>query len=279
MIAGIRVLLIKHGYATASDISIIELHVRDVFTRHTPLVGPYSRFGWNHPGPALYYVLAIPYWLSGRSSSGLALGALAVNAGRVRGCGPRRVPPRRRSARGRSRAGDARVPARVRPRGRGEQLEPHLAGDVIGALLHAGVVGRGRRHRVARVHGPGRILRGAVAHRLGLRCGRRGTVRGNRGRVAAPARSGPREPASGDRHDHRHCDHVVRTSARRGCCIRAATSARCSITSRNRIRTSASAKRGTSSAANSVRARSGCAAIPTTSSPASRLPCSTRGSR
>ncbi|HEY1739363.1 MAG TPA: hypothetical protein VGI86_11660, partial [Acidimicrobiia bacterium] len=80
VIAGIRVLLIKGGYAVAGDISIIELRVRDVFTRHTPLVGPYSRFGWNHPGPALYYVLAIPYWLSGRNSSGLALGALAVNA-------------------------------------------------------------------------------------------------------------------------------------------------------------------------------------------------------
>lgn len=80
VIADIRIVLIKGGYATVGDISNIELRVRDVLTRHTPLVGPYSRYGWNHPGPALYYVLAIPYWLSGRHSSGLAIGALAVNA-------------------------------------------------------------------------------------------------------------------------------------------------------------------------------------------------------
>ncbi|MEO6006681.1 MAG: hypothetical protein ABIU38_01400, partial [Vicinamibacteraceae bacterium] len=29
-------------------------------------VGSYSRFGWNHPGPLLYQILAGPYELSGR---------------------------------------------------------------------------------------------------------------------------------------------------------------------------------------------------------------------
>ena len=28
-------------------------------------VGPYSRYGWNHPGPLLFYVLAVPYKLLG----------------------------------------------------------------------------------------------------------------------------------------------------------------------------------------------------------------------
>jgi len=40
------------------DTSVIDLHVRDVFTGDVPLVGPYSRFRWNHPGPLFYYALA-----------------------------------------------------------------------------------------------------------------------------------------------------------------------------------------------------------------------------
>ncbi len=79
VVSAVRILMVKGGYATLSDLSIIELRIRDIPT-HPPLVGPYSRFGWNHPGPALYYVLAVPYWLLGRASAGLAIGALAVNA-------------------------------------------------------------------------------------------------------------------------------------------------------------------------------------------------------
>jgi hypothetical protein len=43
------------------DHSVIDLRVRDVFTfsGNTPLTGPYSRFGWNHPGPIMYYLLAV----------------------------------------------------------------------------------------------------------------------------------------------------------------------------------------------------------------------------
>ena len=43
----------------ATDDWAIELaHTADVGGRHTPLVGVYSRFGWYHPGPLLYWVLA-----------------------------------------------------------------------------------------------------------------------------------------------------------------------------------------------------------------------------
>lgn len=41
--------------------------------------GSYSRFGWNHPGPLLYQVLAGPYELSGRREIALKWTALAVN--------------------------------------------------------------------------------------------------------------------------------------------------------------------------------------------------------
>jgi hypothetical protein len=42
------------------DLAVIDLRVRDVFSfgGNFPLTGPYSRFGWNHPGPISYYLLA-----------------------------------------------------------------------------------------------------------------------------------------------------------------------------------------------------------------------------
>jgi uncharacterized membrane protein YidH (DUF202 family) len=49
------------------------------------LLGPYSRFGWFHPGPILYYLLWIPYRLTGSSSLSLCFAALTVNAAAVTG--------------------------------------------------------------------------------------------------------------------------------------------------------------------------------------------------
>jgi hypothetical protein len=43
------------------------------------LVGPYSRAGFHHPGPAVFYVLAPFVRLLGSSGSGLYLGAIFVN--------------------------------------------------------------------------------------------------------------------------------------------------------------------------------------------------------
>lgn len=67
-------------WVSFSDWASIELRTRDVGTRFTPLVGPYSRYGWNHPGPLLFYVLAVPYRMFGSTASGLLIGALAINA-------------------------------------------------------------------------------------------------------------------------------------------------------------------------------------------------------
>jgi hypothetical protein len=64
-----------------SDWAAIELRVRDVGTSRTPLIGPYSRYGWDHPGPLLYYALALPYRLSGSQGNGLLLGTLLINTG------------------------------------------------------------------------------------------------------------------------------------------------------------------------------------------------------
>ena len=44
------------------------------------LLGPYSRFGWNHPGPALSYWLAPFWWASGHHYGGLGMGAAVLSA-------------------------------------------------------------------------------------------------------------------------------------------------------------------------------------------------------
>ena len=62
-----------------SDWALIELRTRDVGSKDTALVGPYSRYGWNHPGPLLFYALALPYRLLGAQGKGLLLGSLLVN--------------------------------------------------------------------------------------------------------------------------------------------------------------------------------------------------------
>lgn len=71
-------------YHTNSDRALIELRVRDV-GHHAVLLGPCCRDRWSHPGPALFYLLAAPYKLTGSRSYGLLLGALVINAAAVVG--------------------------------------------------------------------------------------------------------------------------------------------------------------------------------------------------
>ena len=74
-------------WVSFSDWATIELRVRDVGTSSTPLVGPYSRYGWNHPGPLLFYALALPYRLLGREGKGLLFGTFLVNTGALAAIG------------------------------------------------------------------------------------------------------------------------------------------------------------------------------------------------
>lgn len=74
------------SYVPVSDHALSEMLVRDV-GRHPVLSGLYSRENWSHPGPILYYILAPFYWVTGGSSIGLSLGALAINGGSVVGMG------------------------------------------------------------------------------------------------------------------------------------------------------------------------------------------------
>jgi hypothetical protein len=61
-----------------SDTAVIESYT-DYASRGALLVGPYSRYGWHHPGPIYFYLLAPFYTLSGSLTAGLNAGALAVN--------------------------------------------------------------------------------------------------------------------------------------------------------------------------------------------------------
>jgi len=78
--AGIDLLTsLSSDYSVISDQATMELHVREA-GRHLLEVGPFSRYGWSHPGPAIYY-LALPlYHLMGERSQSFAVLAVLVNA-------------------------------------------------------------------------------------------------------------------------------------------------------------------------------------------------------
>ena len=63
---------------TDSDFALTELYV-ELASHGQLLVGPSSRFGWHHPGPLYFYVLAPLYVSSGRSAVVLYAGAVAIN--------------------------------------------------------------------------------------------------------------------------------------------------------------------------------------------------------
>jgi hypothetical protein len=66
------------------DLAVLEIRTIDA-GRGEHLAGPYSRFGWSHPGPAEFYLLLPPYLLSGRKTAGLGLGAVLLNLAAVAG--------------------------------------------------------------------------------------------------------------------------------------------------------------------------------------------------
>ena len=66
-------------YRPSADEAWIELQIRDI-GHHPVLLGPYSRFGWFHPGPLLYYLLWLPYRVTGSTGASLAIAALTLNA-------------------------------------------------------------------------------------------------------------------------------------------------------------------------------------------------------
>jgi hypothetical protein len=65
-------------YAPDGDNAAIEMQVRDI-GHHAVLLGAYSRAGWYHPGPALFYLLWLPYQLTRHASLSLVAAATMIN--------------------------------------------------------------------------------------------------------------------------------------------------------------------------------------------------------
>lgn len=66
------------------DMAMTEFRVRDVGSRHTPLIGLPGRIGnfpdqGSHPGPISYYLLAPFYRIGGSSPWAMQLGSVAIN--------------------------------------------------------------------------------------------------------------------------------------------------------------------------------------------------------
>jgi hypothetical protein len=70
-------------WLAVGDFGTLRLRTLDVGTSNTPLVGIYSRWGWNHPGPMLLLFMAPALRLAGGAGHGLLLGALLINLGAI----------------------------------------------------------------------------------------------------------------------------------------------------------------------------------------------------
>jgi len=71
-------------YVPVQDLAIIDLRVRDVWSTNVPLVGPYSK-GWSHPGPLLFWLLAVPSGMFGQAAWATAAGGALLQAGAIAG--------------------------------------------------------------------------------------------------------------------------------------------------------------------------------------------------
>lgn len=75
---GQEALQVRAPSAAWGDWSLLELSTYRA-GRFEQALGPYSRYGWSHPGPAFFYWAAPFHLLSGRQFGGLALAALVLN--------------------------------------------------------------------------------------------------------------------------------------------------------------------------------------------------------
>jgi hypothetical protein len=69
---------LRRPFLSGGDVAIMELSVRRAVSGMETL-GPYSRFGWHHPGPALFYLFAPFYVLSGDRGRSLFVAAWLIN--------------------------------------------------------------------------------------------------------------------------------------------------------------------------------------------------------
>jgi hypothetical protein len=62
----------------SDDLALIDLHVRDALHWQQQL-GPFDRFGWNHPGPAVFYLMSIGARILGSGARAEFVSAIVIN--------------------------------------------------------------------------------------------------------------------------------------------------------------------------------------------------------
>jgi hypothetical protein len=77
-LAVVLVAIAGASWHPASDLAVEVLRIGEVGGRHTPLVGVHSRYGWDHPGPLLFWALAPFRWVLG--TKGVLVGVVVLNA-------------------------------------------------------------------------------------------------------------------------------------------------------------------------------------------------------
>jgi len=80
LLAGAAAALAARAWVPIEDDGLIWLRARDVGTRHSPLVGLYSRYGWYHPGPAVFVYQVVFLRLALARPAALLAGALVAAA-------------------------------------------------------------------------------------------------------------------------------------------------------------------------------------------------------
>ncbi len=76
-------LVVAGSWHPAGDLALGALRVDDVGGANTPLVGAWSRWGWAHPGPLMFWALAPFTWVMG--NDGLVLGVACIASASVAG--------------------------------------------------------------------------------------------------------------------------------------------------------------------------------------------------
>lgn len=71
--------VVGKSWSPTNDLSIIDLRSRDIFSSDSPLTGLFSRRGWSHPGPAMFYILAPFSWFKTSDGSMLRIGWVLID--------------------------------------------------------------------------------------------------------------------------------------------------------------------------------------------------------
>jgi hypothetical protein len=70
-------------YMPVQDNAVMDLRVRDVWSSDVPLTGAYSRYGWSHPGPMMYWLIAPLSLVFGKAAWATLVGAALLQGAAI----------------------------------------------------------------------------------------------------------------------------------------------------------------------------------------------------